>query len=105
MNTKKVSKPNSCEAFRANAPRRQTQREKILSRIQEDPSTRDQLSHDLAMPIQSVCPNVDALIRSGEIHEEGNRKTSNGCAAAVLYPGPANTCTDSVSDPTAPARP
>jgi|HubBroStandDraft_4_1064222.scaffolds.fasta_scaffold123087_1 hypothetical protein len=88
---KKADNPNSSAALEANKPRRQTQRQRISDRLKVVPSTRDQLSHDLGMPIQSVCPNVDALIRSGEIHEEGNRETSNGCAAAVLYPGPGNT--------------
>ena len=93
-----VINANSSAAFAANAPRRQTQSQKIADRVAEIPSTREEIADDLHMRIQTVSGLVPALIRSGQIEEHGTRKTASGCSAAVLHPGPNNAKSSQISE-------
>lgn len=49
--------------------------------------TRDEISVEFPLPLQSVCSVVHTLVKLGHLREtESTRKTRTGCRASVLVP-------------------
>ena len=79
-------------ALAASIPHRVSRRDRIESFIRDRGrigATRDEISAELGLPIQSVCPPVLAMLRSGRIIETPKRRnTRAGKPAAVMVINP-----------------
>jgi hypothetical protein len=87
----------SREAAKANAPRRGTQRAKVLEVIARGArcsvgvpprgATRDEIAAELFLPPNVIGPRVLELRRQGFVYESGSTRTTRaGEQAAVVFP-------------------
>lgn len=75
-------------AYRGSKPKASRRQDEIAAYVRscgQHGTTRDSIANVLAMPLQSVCGPVLALLRDGRLREDGRKRaTSTGSMAAVL---------------------
>lgn len=79
-----LDSPESVDAAVANMPNRGTQRERILSHLQEwGPATDEQLQDALGMEGSTERPRRVELVDAGLVERVGTARTKSGRAAAL----------------------